>query len=512
MISQAERFFKRFEGLDRGHGEYLLAPETTPDSRGKIQGGGNTVHEPPTITHWVDHLSGELQLGIVPIRDDATCVFGAIDIDVYDKFDLTALASNVAALELPLIVCRTKSGGAHLYLFTSEPCPAELVRGKLMEWAIVLGHSGVEVYPKQTRLAGPNDYGNWINMPYQNADMTDRYAITNLGVELTADQFLDYAETIQISCDDLKALTTPENEKLKDVLEQAPPCLQTLAMRGFGEGSRNNALFNIGVYLRKRFGEDMWEDKLDGYNQRFMEPPLGHKEVAAVTKSVKRKTYEYKCTDNPIAPVCNRQICLTRKYGIATGDSDPGVVFGPLLKIATSPPIWIWDVNGARIELDTNDLKDQGRFHTKCIEILNIWPNFVKAKDWATVVREKLERVEVVDVPPDAKPEGLMWAYLQDYCTSSVKAKTKDELLQFKPWTDQGRIYFSGAHFKKYLEQTHRMKIDVRQIWSWLRNRNAQHHQFNIKGKGINVWSVEVFQSQSEPFPVPRLKDNQGEM
>ncbi len=511
MLSQAERFFNRFKGLERGHGVFDIT-DFTPDARGKIHGKARTVHEPVNISSWEQHLKGEIHLGIVPIWDDANCVFGAIDIDAYKDFDLATIATNCATLNLPLIPCRTKSGGAHLYLFTSEPCPAEVVRGKLMEWAIVLGHSGVEVYPKQTRLAGSSDYGNWINMPYQEADTTERYALTDKGVELTADQFLDYAEKIAISVEQLKEITTPENEKLKDVLEQAPPCLQTLATRGFGEGSRNNALFNIGVYLRKRFGEDMWSDKLDGYNQQFMEPPLGHKEVAAVTRSVQRKTYEYKCTDNPIAQVCNRQICLTRRYGIATGDSDPGVVFGPLVKIETSPPIWIWDVNGARLELDTNDLKDQSRFHTKCMEILNVWPTFVKAKDWAVIVREKLERVEIVEVPPDAKPEGLMWAYLQDYCGSTAKAKSRDELLQSKPWTDNGRIYFSGGHFKKYLEQTHRLRLDLRQIWSWLRVRGAEHHFFNIKGRGVNVWSIGVFQEQNESYSVPRLINNQMEM
>lgn len=506
----AERFFNRFAGLTRGHGRFIL--NGAVDSRGKALGAAKTIHEPATIEMWEKHLSGELSIGIVPITDDSTCVFGAIDIDAYDKFDLTDIAGKVAQLNLPLIPCRTKSGGAHLYLFMSEPCPADLVRGKLMEWAIVLGHSGVEVFPKQTRLAGGNDFGNWINMPYQDMDNTERYAVTDKGVELTAEQFLEYADKIAVSCGELKDTSTPEQEDLKEILQEAPPCLQTLAIRGFSEGSRNNALFNIGVYLRKRFGEDQWAEKLDGYNQRFVEPPLGHKEVTAITRSVARKTYEFKCNDSPINEVCNRQICLTRRFGIASGDTDPGVIFGPLIKIETVPPIWIWDVNGARIELDTNDLKDQSRFHIKCIEILNIWPTLVKAKDWAVIVREKLERVELVDVPPDAKPEGLMWSYLQDYCSSSAKAKSRDELLQYKPWTEEGRIFFSGGHFRKYLETQHRLRIDQNRLWNWLRERGAEHHFFNIKNRGLNVWSVPAFREQNESFSVPKIQDDKGEM
>lgn len=504
-VTLAGRFFQRFSGLLRGHGEYVLTGVIAPN--GKAQGDARTIHEPALIEDWQKHLLGTMHLGIVPIRDDATCVFGAIDIDSYDKFDLVGLAKKIGTIGLPLVTCRTKSGGAHLYLFTSEACPADLMRGKLMEWAISLGHSGVEVYPKQTRLAGANDFGNWINMPYQEHETTERYAIDQHGTELTTEAFLDYADAMAVSCDELRGIELPGSEEFKDVLLEAPPCLQTLATRGGIESHRNLALYNFAVYLKKRFGEDMWNDKLDSYNQQFMDPPLGHKEVAQIIRNVSRKSYEYKCTDLPIAPVCNRQICLTRKCGIGTSESDPGVVFGPLLKIETEPPIWIWDVNGARIELDTTELKDQGRFHTKAINTLNIWPNLVKPREWAALVREKLERVEKVEVPPDAKPEGMMWAYLQDYCLSQAKARSREELLNHKPYTEDGRTYFSGSHFRKHLEQHHRMRLDQHRLWNWLRERGAEHHFFNIKGRGINIWSIPSFDGQAEAFDVPQLDD-----
>ena len=502
----AARFFQRFAGLSRGHGEYVLTGATDPRTQ-KALGNAQTIHEPALIEHWERHLTGTLHLGIVPIRDDATCVFGAIDIDSYDNFDLVGLAKKIGTLGLPLVTCRTKSGGAHLYLFTSEPAPADLVRGKLMEWAISLGHSGVEVYPKQTRLAGLNDYGNWINMPYQDHETTERYALSQHGAELTAEQFLDYAAGMAVSAEELRGIELPGSEEFKDVLLEAPPCLQTLASRGGIDSHRNLALYNFAVYLKKRFGEDMWNDKIDAYNQQFMDPPLGHKEVQQVTRNVGKKSYEYKCSDLPIAPVCNRQICLTRKCGIGTSESDPGVVFGPLIKIETEPPIWIWDVNGARIELDTTELKDQGRFHTKAMEKLNIWPNLVKPREWAILVREKLAKVELVPVPPDAKPEGMMWAYLQDYCLSQAKARSRDELLNHKPWHDSGRVYFSGAHFRKHLEQHHRMKVDQRRLWQWLRERGAEHHAFTIKGRHINVWSIPLGAQQNGSLDVPKLDE-----
>ena len=49
--------------------------------------------------------------------------------------------------------------------------------------------------------------------------------------------------------------------KKKEYFEEGPPCLNKLATTGFGEGSRNNALFNIAVYY-KQSKPDSWEDEI----------------------------------------------------------------------------------------------------------------------------------------------------------------------------------------------------------------------------------------------------------
>jgi hypothetical protein len=511
--SLATRFNDRFRGLERAHGEYK--ERGTPKNGGKQQGAAQTVREPPTVELWEKHLAGELGIGIVPIRDDGTCFFGAVDVDEYTG-NLADLSKQLVEMELPLILCRSKSGGAHMYLFCRESIPAELVRRKLMDWAVALGYGGVEVFPKQTRLAGENDFGNWINMPYFVQGDTARYAIYN-GKKLSAEEFLDLADLMAVDTDALTEKSAPISKAVQEFFEDAPPCLQSLAQRGFGEGSRNNGLFNIGVYLRKRFGDDFWEEHLDQYNQRFMDPPLGHKEVSALVKSLKRKEYFYKCNDAPINMVCNKQICLTRKFGVGTADGDPGVVFGTLVKLETSPPMWIWDVDGARIELTTAELKDQNRFHSRAIEELNKWPLLMKPKAWSELIRDKLQNVEVQEVPPEAKPEGQMWFLLEDFCTGKAQARNREELMMGKPWTPKldepveelrGRTFFSGVKFKQYLEQN-RLRVDERTLWMWLRKRGALPKFFNIKGKGINCWSIPSFHEQDEDYEVPTLGDEE---
>lgn len=508
MSELAERFFQRFDGLDRAYGVYNVKGKR--EKGAKHLGSAQTFREPPSVGLWDAHLDGEQGLGIVPIRDDQTVLFGAVDIDVYKGLDHKGMADKIMRWDLPLITAKTKSGGAHLYLFCREAIPAELVRKKLMEWSVQLGFSGVEVFPKQTRLAGPNDIGNWINMPYFGArsakgkqkDQGDRCAIWD-GKALTAAQFLDIADKLAVDTEALQEIQIPTDDSFKDLLHEAPPCLQALMRRGgISKGGRNNGLFNIGVYLRKRFGEGEWEQHLDEYNQQMISPALGHREVASVVKSVNRKAYEYKCNDQPICDVCNRQICLSREFGIGTSEGDPGVVFGQLIKIETDPPTWIWDVDGARIELNTTELKDQGRFHTRVIEELNKWPARVKPNKWADIVRGYLETCEVMDVPEDARPEGQMWFYLEQYCTQQARARNREELLQRKPWTDDGRVYFSGPAFHQYLGKQG-LHVNARTLWVWLRERGAETQFMNIKGRGINVWHVSAFSEQTEELDVP---------
>jgi hypothetical protein len=503
MSDLSHAFYERFEGLNRAYGQYK---EKTRKGATKIQGHARTIREAPTPDIWEKHLDGEIGIGIVPIMDDSNCVFGAIDIDDYG-LNIEKLESDLISLELPLILCRTKSGGAHLYLFLEEPASCDLVRKKLMEWAVVLGHSGVEVFPKQTRLANEHDIGNWINMPYYNASKTNRYAIVG-GKKLSAEQFIDFAKKIEVGVDELKKFEVAQDSSLGDLLFEAPPCLQTLARRGFGEGNRNNALFNIAVYLRNRYGEDDWADKLDKYNQEFMEKPLGHKEVAQITRSVNRKSYGYKCEDHPIAQVCNKQICLSRKFGVGTGDNDPGVVFGSLVKLETDPPVWIWDVDGARIELSTPELKDQNRFHTRCIDVLNKWPLPIKPKDWSELIRGKLSNCEIVEVPDDAKPEGRINYWVDKYLHDQPKARNRKELLLDKPYIDNGKIYFSSAKLQQFLEQN-RIRIKERDLWVYLRKREADKKFFNIDGRGINTWVLPVPQEQEEAFVTASIEDEE---
>ena len=76
-------------------------------------------------------------LGIIPITESNDCRWGCIDIDEYN-FDHTSLIKSIRDNKLPLIVCRSKSGGAHVFLLPKENIPASLMQSKLKSMAIMV--------------------------------------------------------------------------------------------------------------------------------------------------------------------------------------------------------------------------------------------------------------------------------------------------------------------------------------------------------------------------------------
>ena len=124
-----EEFKNIFTGLKRAHGCTFV------DKKGadglKVKGKSFVKREPVTDELWQNHLNGiEPSLGIIPINEDNECRWGCIDVDKY-TLDHKQIIIKVEQLGVPLSICRSKSGGAHIFLFTTDFVPAKLMRDKL---------------------------------------------------------------------------------------------------------------------------------------------------------------------------------------------------------------------------------------------------------------------------------------------------------------------------------------------------------------------------------------------
>jgi hypothetical protein len=490
----AERFMHLFRGLGRAHGSYVI--RSVDRRKKKVTGRATTKKEPVTVEKWQAHLDGRTGIGIVPIDDDAVCRWAAIDVDVYD-LDLNTLERNVREQGFPLTVCRTKSGGAHLYAFFSETVSAGTVRERMMEFSVALGHPKTEIFPKQSELGDKDDVGSWINMPYFGGDDTTRYAIRD-GDALNVNGFLDHAESSKVSLDQFVSVEVKRDERLRG----GPPCLEMLSTRGFPRGTRNKALFNLGVFVRMAYGDE-WKEKIDAFNRAFLNPPLSTEEVRVIVGSLAKKKYFYTCNDEPIVSACNKAICVKREHGIGGSAVDPGVVLECLIKVTTDPPTWYVNVDGRRLKLaDTEDLLHQTKFIVRCFEHLNVLPIRIRNQDWDELIRNLLEKLEEIQAPDDAGMTGQFVSLLERFCFEQPPARDKEQVLLGKPLLDRGTVYFRSSDLMSYLDK-HKFRVDSKTAWMILRDMKATTKQFSVKNKKIRCWAVPLKNRQTESFNVP---------
>jgi hypothetical protein len=307
-VSLADGFYRLFQSSTRSYGVYRLQVDAKPDNKGKITGQARTVHEAVTPALFRDHLDGVIGLGLTPILEGGLATWGAVDFDVY-PIDLAQLAQRVALLQIPLVVVRSKSGGAHLYLFLTEPAPAALVRAKLKDWSIALGApSGVEIFPKQDALDDAN-LGSWINLPYQAGARSTRYAHDALGVAVGADDFLHLAAASAVTPTALKDIypVAPPVKAPPDRTPGAlPPTLKQLEpedpndrFAAFRDGfsclipvletgvpaAKNLFVFHLTVYSKLKYSDDHSEDRVRGWVRDFFTDPVPERELRTSIRS-----------------------------------------------------------------------------------------------------------------------------------------------------------------------------------------------------------------------------------
>lgn len=526
--SIAERMHALFAGYSRAsgtHGE----PNRDPNGlKWAIKKTAKTINSGPTAAMWAQHIAGTRPLGVVPIRDDDTCVWGSIDIDKYDV-DHLAVIARVDAMKLPLVPCRSKSNGLHLFLFMREPTQAAIVQLVLRNLAAIIGFADSEIFPKQTGIKGEQgDSGSWMVMPYFGGDFGGKlkmqYGLKKTGAEMTIEEFLSAAERAKVTEDHIaelrqrsiaedKPATNGSGKKgghrVKKAYGDGPPCLQFMAETGFPEGGRNNALLHIGVYLKRAFPAD-WKNKLMEDNQKYMRPPLPTEEVHQVQRQLEKKEYEYLCKHQPMSGHCDSVTCRTRKYGVGN-EAYPEIL--AIRKLLAEPAVWFVDVMGTggsvTLMLKTEELQYFNRFQTACMEYASVMQRNCNPALWTAILQEAMAKLEEIEAPPDLQTGGGFREMLETFLTNRTKGTKKEDILRGAPWEDEetGRHYFRLSDLKKFLEREG-VKMSRTEITMKIRAvhgdaaKDAEfypHEFFRIKDKGVNVWWVDG--GSLEPTP-----------
>ena len=496
-------FIDLFTGLDRAYGIYHLPTEAMMEGT-KAKGHGVTCAGSVTDDLYEQHLRGELCLGITPIMDGNVAMFGAIDIDVYEGLDHAAVAKKIKDFGMPLSPCTTKSGGLHLYCFTTEPIPAKLLRDKLKIFAAYLNFGGSEIFPKQDEiLSDKGDCGNWINLPYWDRLDTDRYGIDEEGNELGIDEFMERARMLRWGQKQFAAF----NVLQKLVLEDAPPCVETLLNAGISDGGRNKGLFGISLYLRRKYGEN-WVAQLENINREYCHPPLDTREVEGIYKSVCKGDYGYPCKSDPFSNLCNRVLCKQRQFGVRDRDS---VMLKNLTKYASNPPIWFVDLEGlGRLEVgDSSLLINQSLFIQLCMNQYNVLPKPFKKDDWSEIIRNLLEEVAVINIPSDASDYGIFDDLFQKFCMGRMQGNTIEDCVTNKPFRDKDGVYFRFVSLYSFLERNKFKAFQINKLAQQLTQKGCVQQEKQLNEKIVSLWfaPINLFEAGGK-LPVPEVKEN----
>ena len=505
-MSSTEKFAAIFDGLQLAYGTFKIDKKQL---NGKSTGRAAIVREPRSTELWEGHISGKGRgIGIIPINEENKCVWGCIDVDQY-PLDHKKLIEQIRKLKLPLVICRSKSGGAHCFLFSTEWIEAKDMQATLQQMSAALGYGGSEIFPKQIKLhLDRDDVGNFLNLPYFNAEEGLRYAIKDDGTSATLDEFLELYEQYKQTPEQIASLQLGDAKKEEPMMD-GPPCLQILASKKISEGGRNNGLFNLGVYLRKAY-PDSWETEILNYNMQYLDPPLPLSEVNIVAKQLERKEYAYKCSDAPINAYCNKTLCLTRKHGV--GAAVQGAVIANLRKYNSIPPVWFVDVNGEPLEMDTDALLNQAIFQRSCMEQLNFMPRSVSRIIWENRIGALMQEMKenesaIIDVSQDASVSGQFYDHLEEFCQSMQQAEDKEEILLKRPWTDEDEkmTYFRLKDFDAHLKRNKFFEYKSHKIAQRLRDKGGESLQIRIKGRPARVWKIPSFDAVEVELSAPEF-------
>lgn len=517
----AARMAALFAGNDGAHGTHDVP--TRDGLKWEIKSTASTVRRGPTVEMWRQHLSGARPLGVVPVRPDGTCSWGSIDVDVYDG-DHLKIVSQVERDRLPLVPCISKSGGLHLFLFLEQPTSAKSVISGLREMSAMLGLAGSEIFPKQTQVfADKGEAGNWMVMPYFGGTFDGRLkrqaGLKKTGAEQTIREFLAHAETHKTTGDALELLGRaapslsmpgPGGGKKKTNgsaekggwFSDGPPCLEFLAVGGFPEGGRNNALFMVGVYLRKKHSVD-WQEQLEKYNRELMRPPLTADEIQSCVRSLGKRDYNYTCRNEPMVRHCHSAKCRTREYGVGEGQYP---IISGLTMVKTEPAVFYVDVADKHLEMDADTLQTYTLFHRACMNKgLCFGP--MKQSDWLNVLGRAFETMVPEDASPDSTPDAQFHEHLEMFLTNMQRGEQREDILSGRPWEDQeaGLHWFLMKDLKKHLDREKMRYPGPHWVEVRLRAIGGLYRGLTISGRTQRAWNVPSTCVQAMPeLPTPK--------
>ena len=481
--NMVENFIKIFEGYNLARGTFTRDKSKLP---GKAEGKSLVHREEVTKPMWGNHLKGiEPSLGIMPVNENSEAQWGCIDVDDFN-LDYEGILQNIRKLELPLIMVRSKSGCAHIFLFIKKFIPAEEIKFVMNAFAAQLGIADKldRIYPMQTEFL-QGGTGSWLNMPYFNLEEGGRYAYKDNMDAATLDEFFGmYEKYVQEDLDKYLRVKTQEKEKPKEKKIKKPcelPCIKNCKAANNGKipkGSRNEFLFHQGVYYSKAH-EDISktegtvktpETLLREFNSNSMVEPLEEKEIIKIGESLEKLEYKYKCKSPQIKKYCDVSKCKTNPAGITPDEAKELItahdILGSINEYGSVPPKFFMYVQvkettntlkHVRVEFTGSELKNKTLFMKK----LHDWGHFppkvldqMKPNDFADFIDGLLERRGFEEASEEANIDFDFKVLMRDFLEKTTVSLDKADILDGACFYDEkkGMMHFKLSKLQQYLQ------------------------------------------------------------
>lgn len=494
-----------FNGYDRAYGTYQVS---RANDSGKVQGEAVTHKGTPTPDLFARHLMGKGPgLGIIMLRADDTVAFGVIDNDDR-RMDHKAAVAKIRRYRLPLMLCRSKSGGGHFYCFTEEPVDASVMVARLTEWAALLGVSRTaEIFPKQTVRLSEKDVGNWINIPYYGGDGSPRAGVRDDGSPMSLEEFITDSERARVP---VAVMNRPYVQEHSELFVEAPPCLSMIhAQGGFVDGTKKDGMFSMGVYLKKRFPDD-WENRMPEYNAEMAN--LKFEELSGLIRQLGKKDYSYKCKLEPLVSVCNRRECLRRRYGVGEGSSEASDYdIGGLIRY--EPPdselgdevFWRMELNGKPVQVNTRDFLSPQAFMLACLEQANVVVLPMPVGRWHKRVAEMQQNASIVKLPLEATQSGQILLKIKDFVSTGHADSWEAMAVTQASYVEEGRAYFRSADLFRYLEASRVPWGGQTRVWRLVEYLKGGEVTREVDGKRCDFWWVPATMAEAPSRIAPSL-------
>jgi len=313
--------------------------------------------------------------------------------------------------------------------------------------------------------------------------------------------FFEYYDQHVISKSSLQRLqlSKTKNEKEMSEFEDGPPCLQTLASQGaVSEGGRNNYLYNIGVYLKKKDPAG-WESKIEDYNDsKYISPKIKSEEVLKTIGSLNKKEYDYKCKDQPICDFCNDKLCYTRKFGKS---GSPDIDITQIRMLDSDPPIYFVTADGETMECDPDTLHDPDKFSKHAMIHIRKTLLSTNKMMWKKRINKLLaEMDDPLAAPDDMRIDVILQNGLTNFV--SKNGKQLEDVLKRKSYSENGHSWFKFDDFWRYLlaskqwaDKTYNKQKTNRMIQNLF---NATTVAKKINDQSVKLWQIEGLKLQEK--------------